>query len=141
MPSPNDFSISTSKRERFLFSNKDNLIDQESKIYFQPKIRNCEAVDSFILPDKRYQITVSLDHSVSMKGLEHALRQMNIMSGEFELYFVVPSDIFERFAYQRILPCQAEHPRLAKAFSKRACKQFAIEISLTRRTADMIQFE
>ena len=69
--------------------------------YCQPIARNFPAVDAVKLPGSLFQMTVSLSHAIKYTALKSVLESMPDCAS-YDLYFVVPEDIFKDFASQSI---------------------------------------
>ena len=71
-------------------------IQQGRKNYYRPNSDTFESIDSYIYPNKMFQITVSRGHDVKQDGLR-AIKEILDEDSEINIYFVLPKDIFENF--------------------------------------------
>ncbi|CAG8532928.1 10980_t:CDS:2 [Cetraspora pellucida] len=82
------------------------LGDAHKEFYNRPILKTFASIDSFSLDNNTlnlYQMTVSGEHGMKIKGLEdlcHLLTWREDVN-YFNLYFVVPQDIFETFPLQK----------------------------------------
>ncbi len=67
--------------------------------YCQPTVRNFPAVDAVKLPGSLFQMTVSETHAIKHVPLKLVLKSMPDVPC-YNLYFVVPDDIYPNFASQ-----------------------------------------
>ena len=67
--------------------------------YCKPTIPNFPAVDALKLPGIMFQMTVSTTHSVKHTALKRVVEQLDDLP-RYDLYFVVPEDIFPSFGAQ-----------------------------------------
>lgn len=70
--------------------------------YCRPRVKNKAAVDSALLPEALFQITVSGSHSINCAGLLDSLNGLRSSTAVVTLYFVVPPDRFPTFKKQTI---------------------------------------
>ena len=75
--------------------------------YCQPVVRNFPAVDAVMLPGSLFQMTVSLTHPVKYAALKVVLDSMPDCS-DYDLYFVVPDDVFPAFSSQSVIGSEDE---------------------------------
>jgi hypothetical protein len=95
----------------FLQSTNALVFDQWSSLqqcahgtYCRPRVKNKAAVDSALLPDALFQITVSGHHSINCAGLLDSFNGLDSSTTVVTLYFVVPPDRFPTFKRQSIAP-------------------------------------
>jgi hypothetical protein len=93
----------------FLQSTNALVFDQWSSLqqcahgtYCRPRVKNKAAVDSALLPDALFQITVSGHHSINCAGLLDSYNGLHSSTTVVTLYFVVPPDRFPTFKKQSI---------------------------------------
>jgi hypothetical protein len=85
-----------------LLNRAEDLTGLPSGLYCQPTAGNFPAVDAVRLPNTLFQMTVSLSHPVKQAALAAVLQQLPEASS-YELFFVVPEDIFGAFGAQNYL--------------------------------------
>jgi hypothetical protein len=73
----------------------------EDAVYAWGRSKTFPAVDAVIQPNKLFQITVSTNHQINVKGLNNASKAMRA-SPHVRLYFVVPPDIFSSYRKQAV---------------------------------------
>ncbi|CAG8785327.1 17206_t:CDS:1, partial [Dentiscutata erythropus] len=94
--------------EHVLFTHLSN-IDQtkhEGK-YCQPISKTFCAIDAFVLGvsnsiNMLFQMTVSSNHPIKVHGLENVMN-IGTSHGSYELYFVVPPDVWDDFTKQNYI--------------------------------------
>ena len=101
------------------FESLNDVADCDKSTYCVPVSKRFEAIDSFIKPDKVFQMTVSKTHPCKMRGLEDVVKILNHDSSNsssnsstsrrkkpklephtVRLYFVVPKEIFSTIGIQ-----------------------------------------
>ena len=98
--------------------------------YCQPVTRNFPAVDAVMLPGSMFQMTVSLTHSIKYAALKSVLENMPDCP-TYDLYFVIPEDIFPNFASQPIFHSDDETKTVTALDARvRRVKQWALCIRL-----------
>ncbi|RGB24662.1 hypothetical protein C1646_594662, partial [Rhizophagus diaphanus] len=89
--------------EDLVKENFDNIndIDINKGIYYQPISKNYMSIDSYIHPNKLFQITIADKHGVKQEKLKE-YRNINILnlSNEIHLYFVIPEERFRTYKKQ-----------------------------------------
>jgi len=71
-------------------------IQQGRKNYYRPNSDTFESIDSYVYPNKMFQVTVSKRHGVKQDGLR-AIMDILDEDSDINIYFVLPKDIFENF--------------------------------------------
>ncbi|KAF0480809.1 crinkler CRN family protein [Gigaspora margarita] len=110
------------------------LDEARKECYNIPKSKTFASIDSFSL-DKNdlalYQITVSKTHGIKIKGLNDLNRSLTWVknANNINIYFVVPSDIFETFPLQKFKTAKDEDSQKIQGWSNRIT-QYALEIDL-----------
>jgi hypothetical protein len=129
-----------------VLSKKEDLVYKKNT-YWKPKSRTYPAIDAFIsLPSSinwdvcALQMTVSDNHGVIRHYVEDTLCQLGISKQNtknkrrfFPLFFAVPVDKFENFPPQKYLTDKREVVKTSCALVDDCVKQFALEITHTRR--------
>ena len=115
-------------------SNKVGLWDIEdvrtqlaSGIYGFGKNQSFPAVDAVVQPDKLFQITVSDDHRIDVRGLASAVQAMQASQSQVQLYFAVPPDKFTAFTKQTLKRVRGD---VEAASVARSVKQYVLKIEL-----------
>ncbi|CAG8443324.1 14649_t:CDS:2 [Cetraspora pellucida] len=103
--------------------------------YNRPKSKTFASVDSFSLDNKTldlYQITVSENHGVKIKGLNDLNRLLEWIKDvdNINLYFVVPPNIFETFPLQKYKSAKGEDSKKIPKWISEKLTQYALEIDL-----------
>ncbi|CAG8597147.1 1130_t:CDS:2, partial [Diversispora eburnea] len=111
-----------------------------------PKSKTFASIDSFSFDNDNntldlYQITVSKNHGIKIKGLNDLKFSLPwIDVNKINLYFVVPSDIFESFSPQKYKTAKGEdYQRIPEWIDK--IPQYALELNFDsgqKRSRDMI---
>ena len=94
---------------------KDISAHREQSCYLKPVGKNFVAVDAIIPPAMGFQMTVNVDHPVKIDGLKNILTALSC--NEFQLYFVVPKDIFEEYPPQHYHNKQRKQVKLPAVFN------------------------
>jgi hypothetical protein len=91
--------------EDLVKENFDNIndIDINEGIYYQPVSKNYMSIDSYIHPNKLFQITIADKHGVKQEKLKEYYRDILDQSGEIRLYFIVPEESFRTYKKQNYL--------------------------------------
>jgi len=91
--------------EDLVKENFDNIndIDINEGIYYQPVSKNYMSIDSYIHPNKLFQITIADKHGVKQEKLKEYHRDILDQSDEIRLYFVVPEESFRTYKKQNYL--------------------------------------
>ncbi|CAG8602124.1 11129_t:CDS:2, partial [Cetraspora pellucida] len=103
--------------------------------YNRPNSKTFKSIDSFSLDDKTlnlYQITISNNHGikiVQIKVLEDLLTWINDADNT-NLYFVVPSNIFETFPLQKYKTIKDKDSKTIPTWINKKITQYALEINL-----------
>ncbi|CAG8676130.1 16323_t:CDS:2 [Funneliformis mosseae] len=71
-------------------------IQKGQKNYYRPNSDTFESIDSYVYPNKMFQVTVSRRHGVKQDGLR-AIKKVLDEDSDINIYFVLPKDIFENF--------------------------------------------
>ncbi|CAG8778225.1 31077_t:CDS:2, partial [Racocetra persica] len=107
------------------------LNEAHEEYYNRPKSKIFASVDSFSLDSKTldlYQMTVSTDHGIKIKGLNDLLAWRKDVN-DFNLYFVVPPDIFKTFPTQKYKTAKDEdYQKIPRWINN--ITQYALEINL-----------
>ncbi|CAG8838073.1 35029_t:CDS:2, partial [Racocetra persica] len=103
--------------------------------YNRPKSKTFASIDSFSLDNKTldlYQITVSENHGVKIKGLNDLNRLLEWIKDvdNINLYFVVPPDIFKTFPLQKYKSAKGEDSKKIPKWISEKLTQYALEIVL-----------
>ncbi|CAG8791798.1 25152_t:CDS:1, partial [Racocetra persica] len=64
--------------------------------YYRPTSKNFESIDSYVHPNKLFQVTVAKRHSIKQDGLR-MIKGILDESRKINFYFVLPKDIFAIF--------------------------------------------
>ncbi|CAG8520915.1 6823_t:CDS:10, partial [Cetraspora pellucida] len=99
------------------------------KYYNRPKSKTFALIDSFSLDNKTldlYQITISKNHGMKIKGLND-LNKWRKDANNFNLYFVVPLNIFETFLLQKYKTTKDEDCKKIPGWINKIT-QYALEI-------------
>ncbi|CAG8441789.1 14959_t:CDS:2 [Cetraspora pellucida] len=64
--------------------------------YYRPTSKNFESIDSYVHPNKLFQITIAKRHSIKPDGLR-MIKGILDESRKINFYFVLPKDIFAKF--------------------------------------------
>jgi hypothetical protein len=88
--------------------------------YGLPTICNFPLIDAVLPPYTGLQMTTSTSHQVSAKSLPSILEQLNIVSGQFQVVFVVPDDILASFSFPSDLGNVKMFVTVPKAMTKNA---------------------
>ncbi|CAJ0763256.1 15027_t:CDS:2 [Entrophospora sp. SA101] len=131
----NDNSEITEKCIENLECNWFMMLNEARKEYYnRPKSKTFASIDSFSLDNNAlalYQITISTNHGIKIKGLNdlnHFLSWKNDMN-EINLYFVMPSDIFEKFLPQKYKTAKDQNcQKIPKWINN--ITQYALEINV-----------
>ncbi|CAG8848706.1 6118_t:CDS:2, partial [Racocetra persica] len=100
--------------------------------YNRPNSKTFKSIDSFSLDDRTlnlYQITISNNHGIKIKGLEDLLTWINDADNT-NLYFVVPSNIFKTFPLQKYKTIKDEDSKTIPTWINKKITQYALEINL-----------
>ncbi len=78
----------------------DKLCDVKTDdvVYYYPRSRIFETIDSILLPNNAFQITVSCSHGMKHHGLVQVKSQL--LCKTLRIYFVVPINIYDNFKKQ-----------------------------------------
>ncbi|CAG8704734.1 2867_t:CDS:2, partial [Cetraspora pellucida] len=111
------------------------LGDAHEEFYNRPISKTFASIDSFSLDNNTlnlYQMTVSEEHGVKIKGLENLRRLLTWREdvNNFNLYFVVPWDIFETFPLQKYKTTKYEDCKRIPKWINEKITQYALEINL-----------
>ena len=85
------------------------------------------ALDAVVQPDRLFQVTVSGDHKIDASGLAAAVRAMQALEQNVQLFFVVPPDMFNSYSKQTLKRIRRD---LAAECVARAVKQFVLRINI-----------
>ena len=69
-------------------------------MYYCPYSMTNESIDSVILPNMIFQMTVSEKHTIKYNGL---FEDKNILGRNMQFYFVVPEDKYDSFIYKQVI--------------------------------------
>ncbi|CAG8799827.1 32188_t:CDS:2, partial [Racocetra persica] len=110
------------------------LNEARKEYYNRPKSKTFASIDSFSLDSKTldlYQITVSKNHGMKIKGLNdlNCLLEWRKDVNNFNLYFVVPSDIFKTSPQQKYKTTKDEDCKKIPGWINKIT-QYALEIDL-----------
>ncbi|CAG8669724.1 4007_t:CDS:2, partial [Ambispora leptoticha] len=110
------------------------LNEARKEYYNRPKSKTFASINSFSLDNKTldlYQITISENHSLKKKGLNDLDRLLPWRKdvNDFNLYFVVPSNIFETFPLQKYKTTKNENCQKIPSWIDNIT-QYALEINL-----------
>ena len=83
----------------------EDLTAVPSGVYCQPTTGNFPAVDAVRLPNQLFQMTVSLSHDVKQAALSAVLQQLP-EARSYQLFFVVPEDVFHAFGAKNYVNAQ-----------------------------------
>ena len=98
--------------------------------YCKPTNSNFPAVDALKLPDMMFQMTVSTTHSVKHTALTRVLEQLDDLP-RYNLYFVVPEDIFPSFCAQLYVRADGDSKTVTVVDARvKRVKQWALCITL-----------
>ncbi|CAJ0644343.1 4612_t:CDS:2 [Entrophospora sp. SA101] len=112
------------------------LNEARKEYYNRPKSKTFASIDSFSLDNNTlalYQITVSTDHGIKVKGLNDLDRFLTWKRDvdNINLYFVVPSDIFEEFSFQKYKTVKDQgYQKIPKWINN--INQYALEVAIRR---------
>ena len=84
-------------------------------------------MDAVVQPDKLFQITVSDDHRIDVRGLASAVEAMQASQSQVQLYFAVPPDKFAPFTKQTLKRIRGD---VEAASVARSVKQYVLKIEL-----------
>ncbi|CAG8673861.1 1455_t:CDS:2, partial [Funneliformis caledonium] len=96
---PEEFEEFESDLKEIFFWSIDEItgdIQQGQKNYYRPDSDTFESIDSYVYPNKMFQITVSRRHGVKQDGLR-AIKEVLDEDSDINIYFVVPKDKFGNF--------------------------------------------
>ena len=82
-------------------------------------------MDAVVQPDKLFQITVSDDHRIDVRGLTSTVQAMQASESEVQLYFVVPPAKFAVFTRQTLKRVRGDYEAANVA---RFVKQYVLEV-------------
>ena len=91
-------SISLPKSASYIFSTLEEVRSTGVNVYMMPSAKNLASVDALMQPDKMFQMTVGLRHSVKVEGLNKAADVLS--SNQVDLVFVVPPSVYDGFKKQ-----------------------------------------
>ena len=98
--------------------------------YCRPAIPNFPAVDALKLPGNLFQMTVSATHSIKHTALKRVLEQLPDVP-RYDLYFVVPEDVYPSFSAQLYLRADDDNKAVAALDTRvKRVQQWALCISL-----------
>ncbi|CAG8650232.1 32715_t:CDS:1, partial [Gigaspora margarita] len=128
-----EFLKSFTAFEHILFTQLSSIDRTEHKgKYCQPKSKTFCAIDAFVLGQSNainmlFQMTVSSNHPITTHGLENV---MNIGSSDepYELYFVVPPEIWNDFIQQKYINLDATNRQKVGFLSQ--ITQYVLEMPL-----------
>ena len=60
-----------------------------------------EGIDSMLLPDKAFQITVQTRRTFPLECVVSLMKKLNLKKNELKFYYVVPKNIFNDFKCQK----------------------------------------
>ena len=83
------------------------------------------AIDVAVQPDKLFQVTVSGDHRIDVRGLVDAVRAMRAPVEQVRLYFVVTPDVFSRYSKQTL---KRNRGYLEAAHLARSVSQYVLKL-------------
>ncbi|RIB26927.1 hypothetical protein C2G38_2063535 [Gigaspora rosea] len=64
--------------------------------YYRPTSKNFESIDSYIHPNKLFQVTIAKRHGIKQDGLR-MIKGILDESHKINFYFVLPKDVFAKF--------------------------------------------
>ncbi|CAG8623328.1 8723_t:CDS:2, partial [Funneliformis mosseae] len=71
--------------------------------YYQPQQKNFTSVDSLILPNMLFQMTINQDYGIKVKGLNDLINILDI-EREIKFYFVMPPGYFDKMKNNHFIP-------------------------------------
>ena len=78
-----------------------DIANLQNNEYGLPIAKNFESIDAVSLPNNLFQMTVSHSHPTKSNGYKRVAQYMNTVPQQFfDLYFVVPPDVFTTFGKQ-----------------------------------------
>jgi len=123
-----------------LVNQMDQLKQLKKDQYSRPISKTWAAVDSWIVPDKFFQMTTATSHPIAAKHLDDMLQQLHLQEeNRIRLYFVVPAEHFQSFTEQRyevkkknstVLCTQEELPNTCK-FVGHYVEQYVLELPIS----------
>ncbi|CAJ0762244.1 15021_t:CDS:2, partial [Entrophospora sp. SA101] len=78
--------------ENKTFQSIDNINTHNE--YYQPQQKNFSSVDSLVLPNMLFQMTINQHHGIKVKGLDD-LKNILDITKEIKFYFVMPPGCFD----------------------------------------------
>ena len=97
----------------------------ENGAYGWCRNRTFPAIDVAVQPDKLFQVTVSGDHGIDVRGLVAAVRAMRAPIDQVRLYFVVTPDVFRRYTKQTLKRIRGD---LEAALLARSVSQYVLKL-------------
>lgn len=125
--SPFETALRPCSRSVGLWNVQDISTRLSSGVYGWGRSKNLPAVDAVIQPDKLFQITVSGEHRINVRGLADAVRAMQAEMRDVQFFFVVPPDVFSSYTKQTLKRIRGDLPAESVA---RAVKQFVLKVDI-----------
>ena len=88
---------------------------RQQSCYLKPTVKNFVTIDGIMPPTSGFQTTVSVVHPVKIEGLKKILIELSCKN--FDLYFVVPKDIFDDYQLQPYWSSQRKRVKLPSEFN------------------------
>ena len=88
---------------------------RQQSCYLKPTVKNFVAIDGIMPPASGFQMTVSVVHPVKIEGLKKILTELSCKN--FNLYFVVPKDVFDDYQLQPYWSSQRKRVELPSEFN------------------------
>ena len=107
---------------------------EPNNYYWKPRMGNFPVVDAIQLPNRFYQYTVSLKHSIVAKRLQDILQSLNMLNKTCNLYFVVPDNIYSTFQQQAYVKVDGESPLQQIPHWTDNVNQYVISLKMTQTT-------
>jgi hypothetical protein len=83
---------------------------KDKKIIIGQNPDTFESIDSYVYPNKMFQVAISRRHKINQDGLRAIKEILDGGDSEINIYFVLPRDIFEKF--------KTKHPYVNKIFEQ-----------------------
>ena len=103
--------------------------------FLVPDSPQFQALDAFMLPNFLFQMTISKERELDMVLLESLLNDLPAQS-EYNLYYVVPSDVFGRFKWTETNASKWKQPWANSRISRLRVLVLEIDMNASRPISD-----
>ncbi|CAG8650140.1 3537_t:CDS:2 [Funneliformis caledonium] len=97
--------------------------------YYQPQQKNFTSVDSLVLPNMLFQMTINQDHGIKVKGLNDLINILDV-EREIKFYFIMPPECFDRMKKQLFHTRKGENSKRLPSWIKDKVKQYVLKVDL-----------